>query len=132
MSDAAIKGSETSLRQNSDFSKLWIAQAVSAFGSRITREGLPYAAVLTMSASAVQMGYLAAAGAVPVLLFGLFAGVWIDRLKRRPILILADLSRAVILSFVPVAALLNILSIWHLYVVAAVMGILTLFFDVAD
>jgi MFS family permease len=132
MSDAALAESETDLRSNTDFLKLWIAQAVSAFGSRITREGLPYAAVLTLSATSVQMGFLAAAGAVPVLLFGLFAGVWIDRLKRRPILIFADLARAVVLSFVPLAALLNFLNIWHLYVVAAIMGMLTLFFDVAD
>jgi MFS family permease len=127
-----LSGTETLLRHNTDFSKLWIAQAVSAFGSRITREGLPYAAVLTMSATPTQMGYLAAAGAVPVLAFGLFAGVWVDRLKRRPILIATDFARALALAFVPLAAMLGILSIWHLYVVAAVMGILTLFFDVAD
>ncbi|MEO8287428.1 MAG: MFS transporter [Chloroflexota bacterium] len=120
------------LRGNSDFSKLWAAQAVSAFGSRITREGLPYAAVFMMSATPVQMGYLAAAGAVPVLLFGLFAGVWVDRLKRRPILVGADLCRAAALAFVPAAALLGWLTIWHLYAVSAVMGILTLVFDVAD
>jgi MFS family permease len=134
MSEVALPDTDTdsALRRNSDFTKLWIAQAVSAFGSRITREGLPYAAVITMNASAVQMGYLAAAGAVPVLLFGLFAGVWVDRLRRRPILIASDLARAVVLAFVPVAALLHILSIWHLYVVAAIMGVLTLCFDVAD
>jgi hypothetical protein len=49
-----------------------------------------------------------------VLVFGLFAGVWVDRLKRRPILIAADLARTAVLAFVPIAALLNILSIWHL------------------
>ena len=132
--DSAFTDAESgeSLRRNSDFSRLWAAQVVSAFGSRITREGLPYAAVLTMSASANQMGYLAAVGAAPVLVFGLFAGVWADRLRRRPILIASDLARALVLGFVPVAALLHILSIWHLYVVAAAMGILTLFFDVAD
>ncbi len=135
MSDTALSEAEASresLRKNSDFSRLWVAQAVSAFGSRITREGLPYAAVLTMSATPTQMGYLAAVGGVPVLLFGLFAGVWVDRLRRRPILIASDLARALVLAFVPVAALLHILSIWHLYVVAALMGILTLLFDVAD
>lgn len=130
--DIAPVEATSNLRQNSDFTRLWAAQAVSAFGSRITREGLPYIAVLTMSATPAQMGYLAAAGAVPVLLFGLFAGVWVDRLKRRPILIATDLLRAVVLAFLPIAAFFHILSIWQLYVVAAVMGILTLFFDVAD
>jgi MFS family permease len=121
-----------SLRANSDFSKLWAAQAVSSFGSHFTREGLPFTAVLTMSAGASQMGYLAAAGAVPVLLFGLFAGVWVDRLRRRPILIASDLARALVLATIPAAALLNILSMGQLYVVAGVTGILGLIFDVAD
>lgn len=117
---------------NPDFNKLWAAQAVSAFGSNITREALGYAALLTMAATPVQMSFLAVARAVPVLLLGLFVGAWVDRLPRRPLLIAADLGRAAILATIPIAALLNALHLWHLYVVAAVTGILTLAFDVAD
>jgi Na+/melibiose symporter-like transporter len=117
---------------NRDFDKLWVAQAVSSFGSKITREALAYTAVLTLAATPAQMSILSVAGAVPVLLLGLFVGVWVDRLPRRPLMIVADLARAVALSAVPLAALTNTLQVWLLYVVAALMGIFTLVFDVAD
>ncbi|MEP6775685.1 MAG: MFS transporter, partial [Chloroflexota bacterium] len=115
-----------------DFDKVWVAQAVSSFGSRITREAIAYTAVLTLAATPAQMSVLSVAGAVPVLLLGLFVGVWVDRLPRRPLMIVADLARAVALSAVPLAALTNSLHVWLLYVVAALMGIFTLVFDVAD
>ncbi len=65
-------------------------------------------------------------------LFGLIAGVWVDRLRRRPILIATDLGRALLLSSIPVAALLGILHIEKVYVVAALVGVLTVFFNAAD
>lgn len=117
---------------SADFNRLWAAQAVSAFGSSITREAFGYAAVLTMSATPAQMSFLSVARAVPVLLLGLFVGVWVDRLPRRPLLIAADLSRAAILATIPIAALLGQLHLWQLYIVAGLTGILTLLFDVAD
>jgi hypothetical protein len=117
---------------NSDFKKLWTAQAVSAFGSSITREAFAYAAVLTMSATATQMSILSVAQAVPVLLLGLFVGVWVDRLRRRPLLIAADLLRAAILVTIPLAAFFNSLSLWHLYLAAGLNAILNLIFNVAD
>ena len=88
----------------SGFLKLWIGQTVSEFGSRITRAGIPLIAVITLTASPSQMAVLAAVGSIPVLLFGLFAGVWVDRLRRRPILIVADLLRAGLLLTLPLAA----------------------------
>jgi MFS family permease len=111
--------------------KLWAGQTISELGSRITRDGLPLAAVLTLGATPAQMGLLAAIGSAPVLLLGLVAGVWVDRLRRRPIMIVADLGRAALLITIPAAALLGVLNIWQLYIVAALTGILTLFFDVA-
>ena len=117
---------------NPDFNKLWAAQAISAFGSNITREALSYAAVLTMVASPMDLSLLSLARAVPVLLLGLFVGVWVDRLPRRPLLIAADLGRAAILLTIPVAAVLNSLELWHLYVAAGATAALTLIFDVAD
>ena len=78
-----------------------VAQAVSSFGSKITREALAYSAVLTLAATPAQMSILSVAGAVPVLLVGLFVGVWVDRLPRRPLMIVADLARAVALSAIP-------------------------------
>ncbi len=120
------------LWHNPDFMKLWTGQTISQFGSRITRDGLPLAAVLTLAATPAQMGGLIAVGALPVLLVGLFAGVWVDRLRRRPIMIIADVGRALLLGTIPVAAFLGVLTIWQLYIVAALTGILTVFFDVAD
>jgi Na+/melibiose symporter-like transporter len=120
------------LRLNPDFDKLWVAQAVSSFGSKITREALAYTAVLTLAATPADMSVLSVAGAVPVLLLSLFVGVWVDRLPRRPLMIVADLARAVALSAVPLAALTNNLHVWLLYVAAALMGIFSLVFDVAD
>jgi predicted MFS family arabinose efflux permease len=114
-----------------DFLKLWAGQAISEIGSRISRTAVPLTAVLVLGASEFQMGILTGAGAATVLLFGLFAGAWADRLRRRPILIAADLGRAAVLGSIPVAAALGRLTIGHLYVVAAASGVLTVLFDVA-
>ena len=119
------------LWRHSDFLKLWIGQTISELGSRITREGLPYTAVLVLHAGPAQMGVLAALSGISVLVFGLAAGVWVDRLRRRPILIGADVGRALLLSTIPLAALWHSLSMAQLYAVAALAGVLTVFFDVA-
>ncbi len=115
-----------------DFWKLWLGRTVSEFGSGITRTALPLTAVLALSASPGQMGLLSALETAPVLLIGLLAGVWVDRLPRRPILIATDLGRAALLGTIPLAALLGRLSMGHLYLVAALTGVLTVFFEVAD
>jgi hypothetical protein len=78
---------------NADFLKLWTAQAISELGSRITREGIPLTALLVLHAGAVRMGLLNALGGLAVLAFGLAAGVWIDRLRRRPVMIAAGHPR---------------------------------------
>jgi predicted MFS family arabinose efflux permease len=114
-----------------DFLKLWAGQAVSQMGSWITLVGLPMTAALLLKASPLQMGILSGAGAAAILLFGLFAGVWADRLRRRPILIWADLGRAAVLGTVPFAAAAGRLTMSHLYVVAAASAVLTVFFDVS-
>jgi MFS family permease len=117
---------------NRAFALLWTGQTISELGSHITSTGLPLVANLVLGATAVQMGLLTAAGMLPVLLVGLLAGVWVDRLRRRPIMILADLSRALLLLSIPVAAVLGRLSMGQLYVVAVLVGVLTVFFEVAD
>jgi MFS family permease len=117
---------------NRNFALLWTGQAISELGSHITDQGLPLVANLVLGATSAQMGLLVALGMLPVLLFGLLAGVWVDRLQRRPILIIADLARALLLLSIPVAALLHWLRIEQLYIVAALVGILTVFFDIAN
>src|SRR3954468_16858004 len=106
-----------------DFNKLWVGQTVSEFGSMISRAGIPLIAVITLSATPAQMGLLTAIAALPVILFGLFAGVWIDRLRRRPILIAMDLTRMILLLTIPVAALTGHLNMTLLYIVLALMSV---------
>jgi len=121
-----------SLWRHADFLKLWAAQAVSAFGSRITREGLPMAAVLTLDATPSQLGILAALGLGPGVVVGLFAGGWIDRSRRRPILIGADLVRMALLLTIPLAGWTGLLAMPQLYVVAALVGAAGVIFAIAD
>lgn len=117
---------------NHNFVKLWTGQTISHFGSGITGIALPLTAVLVLSVTPAQMGILTALDGAAVLVFGLLAGVWVDRLRRRPILIIADLGRALLLGSIPLAALLGVLYLTQLYLVAALVGILTVFFNVAN
>jgi len=119
------------LWRDANFMKLWAGQAISLFGSQITFLALPLTAVLVLDATPVQMGILMAVEALPSLLMGLFVGVWVDYYRRRPILIAADLGRGVLLAVVPVAAILGLLRIEHLYIVCFLVGTLGLFFGVA-
>ncbi|MDQ5825602.1 MAG: MFS transporter [Chloroflexota bacterium] len=119
------------LWRNAQFVRLWGAQTVSHLGSQVTLLALPLTAVLVLGASPAEMGLLGAAEFAPWMLVGLFAGVWVDRLRRRPILIAADLGRALLLLTVPLAAMLGQLSMPLLYVVAFLAGILSVFFEVA-
>ena len=116
---------------NRNFGLLWTGQTISEVGSHITGMGLQLAANLVLRATPLQMGFLAAIGTLPVLLIALFAGVWVDRLSRRLTLIVADLSRAVLLLSIPLAAVLGVLRIEQLYIVAALVGIISVFFEVA-
>jgi predicted MFS family arabinose efflux permease len=125
------RGRWSGLWKNPDFVKLWTGQTISELGSRVSREGIPLTAVLVLHAGTVQMGFLSALGGAAVLVFGLVAGVWVDRLRRRPILIATDLGRAALLASIPAAALAGVLGMGQLYLVAALAGILTVFFDVA-
>jgi MFS family permease len=121
-----------SLWRHRDFVRLWAGQTVSVFGSQVTELALPLAAVLTLHATAFQMGLLSAAGMAPWIAFALLVGVWVDRrLRRRWILVAADLGRAAILLSVPVAALFHVLSLGQLFAVAFAAGCLTLAFNVA-
>src|SRR5256714_11339474 len=119
----------TGLWKNSDFVKLWLGQTVSHFGSGITGIALPLTAVLVLAATPAQMGILGALDGVSVLVIGLQAGVWVDRVRRRTLLIATDFGRAFILSTIPLAALLGVLRIGQLYIVAALAGMLTVIFN---
>src|SRR6476646_5531858 len=121
----------TNLWRHPDFLKLWAGQSVSLFGSLLTQFALPLLAALMLGAGAGQMALLAAAEVAPGLLLGFVAGVWVDRLRRRPLLIAADIGRALALASIPVAAVLGALRIEQLYVIAVLVSVCTVFFDVA-
>jgi len=119
------------LLRHPDFLRLWGAHGVSQLGTHITALALPLIAATALEASPFETGLLAALGWLPFLLVGLFAGVWVDRWRRRPVMVVADLGRAAIVAVVPAAWLLGALTIEVLYAVALLAGSLTVFFDVA-
>jgi MFS family permease len=120
------------LLRQPEFLKLWAAQSISQIGDQITLLALPLVAVLTLDASAAQMGFLVAAELMPHLLFSLFAGVWIERSRRRRrLMIVADLGRALLLASVPLAAAFDVLSFPQLYAVAFAVGTFAVMFDVS-
>src|SRR6202051_1441150 len=119
----------TGLWRHTEFRKLWAGQTISRFGSEISQLAIPLTAALVLNASAAQMGLLGAFEFAPFLLVSLFAGVWVDRVQRRPILIVADVCRALLLGSIPLAAVLGKLTIEQLYAVGLLSGILTVFFD---
>lgn len=120
-----------SVRRDPDFQKLWFGQTVSVFGSLISRIAIPFLAVLELDATPFDMAALGIAALLPGFLIGLLAGAWLDRRKRRPVMIAADLGRAAVLLAVPVLAVLDRLEIWHLLLVSGAMSVLSMLFDIA-
>ena len=112
--------------------KLWIGKTVSDVGNGITDLALPLTAVIVLSATSAQVAVLTALSSASVLVFSLFVGVWVDRLPRRAVLIATDVGRALLLTSIPIAALLALLHIEQLYIVGTLVGLLTVFFNVAD
>jgi MFS transporter len=119
------------LWRHPDFARLWAGQTVSLFGSSVTALALPSVAILTLGAQAYQVGLLEAAQFIAFPLLGLPAGVWVDRLPRKAVMIIADVGRALALGSVPLAWADHMLTLGQLYIVALVVGVLTVFFDVA-
>lgn len=120
-----------SLWRHGSFLKLWSAQVFSLLGSQVTLIALPLTAIVLLHATPVEVGTLTALGYLPFLLVALPAGVWIESMPRRSVLIAADFGRAVLLAAVPVAYALDRLTLELLYPIVFLSGILTVFFDVA-
>ncbi|WP_395094715.1 MFS transporter [Armatimonas sp.] len=115
----------------SDFQKLWVGQAVSVFGSLITRTALPWCALLFLHARALDMALLVLADLLPGFLLGLFAGAWLDRRAKRPVMIACDVLRFLLVMSIPALALTGKLTLGSLFAVAPLMGILSTVFDIA-
>src|SRR5947207_968616 len=116
---------------HADFLKLWTGQSISELGSQVSQLAIPWLAAFGLNASPIEFSLLGVLGFLPFILFALPAGVWVDRLRRRPILIVGDGSRAVLLALIPILWASGVLQIWHLLILQFVIGIFTVLFDVA-
>jgi len=119
------------LWRHPDFLKLWAGETVSVFGSQVTLLAVPTVAILILHAGPFQVGVLSALEFLAFPTLGLVAGVYADRLRRRPIMILCDIGRALALGSIPVAFVLGVLTLEQLYLVALLTGVFTVFFDVS-
>ena len=121
------------LWRNSNFLKLWTSETISQFGSQFTGLALPLTAIIILSADSVQVGILNFAGSVPWLMFGLLAGVWIDRHRKQRIMVTSNILRGSVLALIPIAAVLGVitkLGIPFLYAISFAVGFLQVFFDI--
>lgn len=128
---AAAAPRRPSLWRHRDFVKLWSAQTISQFGDEVTGLALPLVAIITLGATPLEIGILGTFQFLPFILLTIPAGVWVDRMRRKPILIGADIGRALLLTSIPVAFIGGWLSIPQLYIVGFAVGCLEVFFDVA-
>lgn len=119
------------LWRHGDFRKLWAAETISVFGSQIDDLALGLVAIIILDASAFEVAVYGTVNFLPFILFTLPAGVWVDRLPRKPILVIGDIGRFLVLMSIPIAYVADVLTLWQLYVVAFLTGVFTVFFDVA-
>ncbi len=117
--------------RNKNFLALWGGQTVSVVGSQMSGLAIPVFAVTFLNINEAQMGYLNAAGTASFLLVGLIAGAWVDRWVKRRVMIFADVIRMVAVALIPILYFTGTIQIWHLFVISGVMGLATVFFDVA-
>jgi MFS family permease len=127
---ATQPGRQDSVLTNTDFTRLWIGETVSQIGSQVTQFALPLVAILTLNATVFQVGVLNALRFVPVIVVAVFAGVWLDHRRRRPVLVGCALGNAVLIGLIPIASVTGLLTIGLLYAVAVLAGTLTVIFDV--
>ncbi len=123
--------SKRSLWRHRDFLKFWSGDTVTQFTGQISGLALPTIAVLTLKVTGLQLGILQALGFIAFPTMGLFVGVWMDRMKRKPVMVVANLIQVATLASVPLAFVFGVLGLYQLYLVSLVMGTTTLFFDVA-
>ena len=121
-----------SLWRQTGFRNLWLAGTISDFGFHVTALALPLTAAVTLGATPFHMGLMTAAESFPYVVLGLFAGVLVDRLPRKPLLVVADWARAALLAVIPVLALMDRLTFLTLLLVGMGVGICSLVFNVAQ
>jgi MFS family permease len=118
------------LWKHADFMKFWTGETVSLFGTQITFLALPLTAILVLNATPQELGLIRFLENVPFLLFAMLVGAWVDRRRKRPVMIGANIVRACLVVLVPVLAITGGLRMPVLYAIAFGMGVGTVFFDV--
>lgn len=121
-----------SVLSNADFTKLWVGETISLIGSQLTQFAMPLVAILTLKATVFEVGVLNALRFIPVIVVAIFAGVWLDHRRRRPVLVGCALGNAVLIGLIPIASVTGLLTIGLLYAVAVLAGTLTVVFDVGS
>lgn len=122
---------EESLLKHRGFRWLWAGQTISEVGSQLTGLAFPVLAVTLLQATEFEMGLLNTANTAAFLVFGLLAGAWIDRWRKRRVMLVADIIRMALHFLVPALWFSGHLEMWHLIVIASVGGIATTFFDIS-
>ena len=120
-----------SLWRNGDFLKFWVGETISLFGNHVTMLALPLTAVIVFNASDEQVGLLRFLQLAPYLGLALLFGLWVDRVRRRPVMIAANVSRLVLIALVPVLYWLDMLSTTPLLIIAFLVGVASVAFDVS-
>lgn len=123
--------STTSLWRHRDFLRLWAGDSISQLGTMVTLIALPLLAIRVLDATPFEVGLVTTFETLAFLVVGLPAGAWVDRMRRRVVLIVGDVGRALLLCSLPLAWYLDVLTLPHVYAVALLTGVLTVFFDVA-
>jgi MFS family permease len=125
------KAAAPARKLSADFWKFWTGQTISNLGSSFTMFALPLL-VYKLTGSALNLGVASATTFLPYLLFGLAIGAWVDRLNRKRLMIVVDVSRAIVIASIPLMAALGLLTVWWIYGVAFVQATLTIFFDSSE
>ena len=120
------------LWHHQDFMRMWVGQSVSQVGNQVTLLALPTIAIILLGATTFQVGLLEAVGTIAFPLLGPFAGVWVDRFRRKPIMIVSNFGRMVSLLTIPISAFFGFLTIYQLFAVAGINGVFWVFFDTAN
>ncbi len=121
-----------SLWRHADYMKLWSAATISLMGSQVSLLAIPFIAAIILKSSPLEVALLGAVEMTPFILFALPAGAWLDRVRRRPVLVAGDFGRGLALLSIPIAYAAGVLTIWQLYAVGFTTGCLTVLFDVGD
>jgi Major Facilitator Superfamily len=126
-----LLGLEGNLWRHRDFVRFWFSDTVSQFGNQFSAFALPALAVLSFNATPLEIGVIVALAIIPYPVLGLFVGVWVDRLRKRMIMIVCNIGRMATLASVPVAFVLHALTLDQLFAVSLAVGVFSVFFDIS-